>query len=132
MATCVDLAEAEYPKAFDGERILPMEGESIRPLFSGSPDPSTSLAQRSLYWEHEGNAAIRIGDRKLVRLRSRGPWELYDMKADCTEQHDLAGKHAEEVRKLAAQWEKWAKRTGVLPKPARKKKAKTNNKKNVK
>ncbi len=43
------------------------------------------------------------------------PWELYDLEADRTELNDLAARMPERAKKLAAQWERWAKRTNVLP-----------------
>jgi arylsulfatase A-like enzyme len=65
-----------------------------------------------------GNAAVRAGDWKLVRLGQEGPWELYDLKADRTEQHDLAAAQSERVRELAAKWDAWAERAQVKPYPA--------------
>ena len=90
-----------------------MEGQSLRPLLTGEGE----FAERPLYWEHEGNAAIRVGDEKLVRLGQKGKWELYDLATDRTEQKDLALKHPSRVSALAAQWEEWARRCQVLPKP---------------
>jgi len=66
---------------------------------------------------HEGNAAIRVGDWKLVRLGRGGPWELYDLKTDRTELHDLAGAKPELARELAAKWDAWAQRAQVKPYP---------------
>ena len=40
-----------------------MQGQSLRPLLTGNGE----FADRTLFWEHEGNAAIRVGDHKLVR-----------------------------------------------------------------
>ena len=118
MATCADLAEAEYPKQFGEKNIIPMQGRSMRPLLTGEGE----FAERPLYWEHEGNGAIRVGDRKLVRLGLRGEWELFDMKADRTEQQNLAAKKTEEAAALAKQWRAWAKNANVVPRPQRKKK----------
>jgi arylsulfatase len=70
-----------------------------------------------LYWEHEGNAAVRVGDWKLVRRGTNGGWELYDMKSDRTELHDLANAQPEKAKELLAKWDAWAKRTHVLPAP---------------
>ena len=53
-------------------------------------------AAAPLFWEHEGNAAVRIGKWKLVR-KYPDAWELYDMEADRTEMHDLAAQHPERV-----------------------------------
>jgi arylsulfatase A-like enzyme len=84
-----------------------MEGRSLIPVLEGGTRPSTVYA-----WEHEGNRAIRQGDWKLVsRLGSR--WELYDMKADRLEAHDLAKDLPEKVAALAALYDAWAQRTGV-------------------
>jgi arylsulfatase len=44
-----------------------------------------------------------------------GRWELYDLTKDRVEGNDLAGKHPEKVRELAAKWEAWAKRAKVIP-----------------
>lgn len=120
MATCVDLGAATYPSEFTGNSITPAQGQSLRPLLTGDGE----FASRPLFWEHEGNAAIRVGDRKLVRLGVRGDWELYDLKLDRTEQNDLAKDHPAEVTSLAKQWRQWAKSADVLPKPEPKSKTK--------
>lgn len=112
MATCVALAEAQYPAEFAGQKIQPMEGVSLAPAFAGLPLNRT----QPLFWEHEGNRAIRTGDWKLVS-KHPGPWELYDIAEDRTEMHDLAGKQPERVQEMAAQWDAWAKRVGVMPWP---------------
>jgi arylsulfatase len=125
MATCVDLAETEYPTEFNGKAIVPMQGQSLKPLLTGQGDSS----QRPLYWEHEGNAAIRVNDRKLVREGTKGPWELFDLKVDRTEQFDLATQQPGEVAALEAQWRQWAIGANVLPKPTPKKKKNRKGKK---
>ncbi|MSU48945.1 MAG: arylsulfatase [Opitutus sp.] len=112
MATCVDLAGATYPENFHGERITPLEGVSLRPAFAGK-----SLRRvRPIFWEHEGNRAIRIGEWKLVS-KHPGGWELFDVEADRSESTDLATRHPARVKDMAAQWETWATRVGVRPWP---------------
>ena len=108
MATCVDVAGAKYPAEFKGQAIQPMEGRSLVPAFANQP-----IEREALYWEHEGNAAIRVGDMKLVRLGANGAWELYDLKADRTEQHDLSAAKPDLARELAAKWDAWAERCNV-------------------
>ena len=111
MATCVDLAGAAYPATFKNQPIQPMEGVSLRPAFAGSPLARTA----PIFFEHEGNAALRRGDDKLVRLGGQGAWELYNLKADRTEQHNLAATQPALVTELATLWETWARRANVLP-----------------
>ena len=112
MATCVDVAGAKYPVEFQGRTILPMEGRSLVPAFADK-----AVERDALFWEHEGNAAIRVGDWKLVRFGRNGPWELYNLKADRTELHDLAADEPERAKELAAKWDAWAGRTNVKPYP---------------
>ncbi len=112
MATCVEVGGAEYPKTFNGKPIQPMEGQSLLPVFK-----SKELAPRTLYWEHEGNAAVRVGDMKLVRKGLESAWELYDMQTDRTELNDLAPSQPEKVKELSELWEAWATRANVKPYP---------------
>jgi arylsulfatase len=112
MATCVELAGVNYPKQHHENTILPMEGISLVPAFSGKP----INREQPLFWEHEGNRAIRVAQWKLVS-KQPGGWELYDMIADRTEMNDLAQKQPERVREMAAQWDAWASRVGVVQWP---------------
>lgn len=111
MATCLDLAGAAYPAEHAGEKIIPLQGVSLRPGFSGQP----LARQRPIFWEHEGNRAVRDGQWKLVAKGAKGPWELFDMEADRTEQHDLASAQPDRVRAMAAQWEAYARNSQVIP-----------------
>jgi len=110
MATCCDVAGAEYPDTHKGKPITPCEGKSLLPVFR----TGRRQGHEAIYWEHEGNRAVRMGKWKLVS-RHPGKWELYDMEADRTELTDLAGKHPDVAGKMAAVYEAWAKRCGVVP-----------------
>ncbi len=110
MATCLDIAGAEYPRQHAGQDILPLEGKSLRPILEGTG----RAGHAAIYWEHEGNRAVRQGKWKLVSRFPKG-WELYDLEADRTELHDLAGDHPEKVKELAALYDAWARRCGVVP-----------------
>ncbi|MCC6493016.1 MAG: arylsulfatase [Pirellulales bacterium] len=108
MATVVDVTGATYPEQYKGRKIQPMEGVSLRPALAGEP----LQRENPIYWEHEGNRAIRQGNWKLV-MKFKGPWELYDIEADRTEQHDLSAERPDLVKELGAQWDAWAKRADV-------------------
>ena len=92
--------------------MLPAQGRSLRPYFSESPSLPLAWSERALFWEHEGNKAVRQSHWKAV-AQGRGAWELYDLKNDRTETRDLATEHAEKARDLAALWQVWAGRCGV-------------------
>jgi arylsulfatase A-like enzyme len=110
MATCLDVGGAAYPREHGGQAILPLEGKSLRPVLEGKG----RAGHVALYWEHEGNRAVRAGKWKLVS-RHRGEWELYDLEADRTELHDLAGDKPEKVKELQGLYDAWARRCGVVP-----------------
>ena len=112
MATCVDLAGASYPADFAGQSIQPLEGLSLAPSFAGKK----LNRSQPLFWEHEGNRAIRDGDWKLVS-KHPGDWELYNIANDRTEMHNLAAEQPERVTELSRRWDEWAERVGVLPWP---------------
>ncbi len=113
MSTCVDLAGAEYPKKRGDVDVTPMQGTSLTPALQGQ----TLNRKRPLFWEHEGNRAVRDGKWKLVAKGPQGTWELYDMEADRSELHNLAARHPEIAARLSQQWENWAERSNVFPWP---------------
>ncbi len=110
LPTCLEVAAAPYPKTHGGREVLPVEGRSLLPLFAAKQRKSHD----ALFWEHEGHRAVRQGKWKLVAVH-RGPWELYDLQNDRTEQKDLATAHPEKVRELTALYDAWSRRCGVIP-----------------
>ncbi|HBJ84866.1 MAG TPA: arylsulfatase [Verrucomicrobiales bacterium] len=98
--TVLELAGVEKPKVWEGETIPEAPGRSLVPAFA----KDETIARDSLWWLHEGNRAIRIGDWKLVASKGDA-WELYDLKTDRAEQHDLAAKMPDKVKELEAAWQ---------------------------
>ena len=66
-----------------------------------------AIEREALFWEHEGNRAIRVGNWKLV-AKADQPWELYDLSVDRTELRDLAASELERVQNLSSRWDAWA------------------------
>jgi arylsulfatase len=112
MATFADIAGAKHPATYQGRQVQPLEGRSLVPVFQDQARPRDT----PLFWEHEGNRAVRLGDWKLV-AQNRKQWELYNIKTDRTEQDNLAATNRKKVRELSALYEDWARRCGVVPYP---------------
>jgi arylsulfatase len=105
LPTCLEAADAPYPK-----EKRPIEGRSMMPVLAGKALPPHD----AIFWEHEGNQAVREGRFKLVRAHG-GPWELYDLEADRTEANDLAPVRTATVQRMSRTYEDWMRRSGVLP-----------------
>jgi len=100
-ATFRDITGAEYPKKILGNRTKPPIGKSLLPVFKGKQrEPHAEI-----YWHFNRANAVRQGDLKVVRAGK--DWELYDLKADPTEMHDLAKERPEKTAELAQMWEDW-------------------------
>lgn len=121
MPTCLELAGVKYPAEFHGARTDQPEGLSLLPAFEGK-----KLDREFLFWEHEGNRAIRMGNWKLVSKvatpmeftpEDETGWELYDLEKDPSETENLASKYPERVKKMAAKWEEEAVRLKAKPWP---------------
>ena len=111
MATIVDLSGAEYPKELENKAIVPMQGKSLKPVFEGN----NWKKPRNLFWEHQGNRAVLSGDWKLVSKFPENKWELYNMKEDRSEVHDLSSAYPDLVDSLNKAYDVWAAKTGVVP-----------------
>jgi len=108
MPTFVEASGAEYPRQHKGHKIQPMEGQSLLPAFA-----SDETKRRTLYFEHEGNRAVRCGDFKLVGSAG-APWELYAITHDRTELRNLAETNKKTFNELKKKWNTWADRVGVV------------------
>lgn len=123
--TLYELAGAEYPSAYKGNRIAALRGVSLTPAFAGKP----LERQAPLLIEHIGNAALIAGDRKLVGekiVRSDGvdsrKWELYNLAEDRGEEDNLAAEMPELVRSMEQQWLELARGGKIYPRPPKEKK----------
>jgi arylsulfatase len=112
MPSLLDASGLSYPGEYKGRAIRPLQGESFLP---GIREGEWSR-QRPIYWEHEGNGAVRDGRWKLVR-RHPQDWELYDMVEDRTETSDLSARDPDRASRMAASYDEWAERCEVQPWP---------------
>ncbi len=119
MPTLLEVAGARYPTGYEGRDLLPLEGQSFASVLQGQETERTA----PLFWEHEGNAAVRDGRWKLVRNYSQSEnlamddplaWELYDMVEDRTELNNLSTAIPQRVREMLNAYIDWAKRCNVI------------------
>lgn len=103
MPTLVEIAGAKYPTELNGEKITPMQGQSLLPVFEGK----TRKRRQPLFWEwNKGQAAWSVG-YKIVKHGLDKPFELYYLPDDPTESRNLADKHPKQVKKLEQLFENW-------------------------
>lgn len=76
-------------------------GRSLVPLFAKDGAP-----ERDLWWQHEGNRALRRGNWKAVAAGRDAEWELYDLGTDRAESKNVAKEHPEKLKELVAAWTK--------------------------
>ena len=119
LPTILDITKTSYPKLYNDNKITPMAGISLVPTFSNKP-----LNREAIFWEHEMNKAVRMGKWKLLSEAKltgmnykAGPWELYDIDADRSEEHNLAASNPVLVEKMIKLWETYAHKTQVYPSP---------------
>ena len=130
MATCLEVAGADYPSKVNGMKIPPLEGRSLLPIFQGT----TREGHEALFWNQRGLwRAVRQGKWKLVspdhwiRYQPWRPagrdgtvppapgdsaslWQLFDLDADRTEQRDLASRYPERVKAMGRLYQAWKQR----------------------
>jgi arylsulfatase A-like enzyme len=109
LPTILDATGTATAGEIGGRKMLAPDGESLLPLLTGRH----WSREQPLFWEHEGNCAVRIGNLKLVR-KFQSPWELYDMEEDRTELNDLAPRNAAVVRRMDRDFTSWADNAGVM------------------
>lgn len=109
-ATILEIAGADYPERWEGHQLHLLPGTSLAPVLSGEAMP-----ERALFFEHEGNRAVRLGKWKVLWTNFDQRWELYDIEADRSELKNLALENPEKVEAMSALWEEWAAENFVAP-----------------
>jgi len=99
--TVLELAGVKKPAEWKGEPIPEAPGRSLVPAFA----KDETITRDSLWWLHEGNRAVRVGDWKLVAAEG-DPWELYNLKTDRAEQHNIAAQMPEKAKELEQVWQR--------------------------
>jgi len=115
-----------FPTILEAAGVKPpqdraIDGESIIPLLA----QSGTLGRESLFWHfphYRGRVVpysiIRKGDWKLIKRYEGRKYELYNLKDDLSEQHDLSDRMPQKVERLDKELAVWLKDTGAkLPKP---------------
>ncbi len=127
--TLLEVCGVEYPETFQGHILHPLRGISLAPSFLGNALKRT----KPMFSEHENNAFMIDDSWKLVGkgvAMPQGPevekWELYNLKEDRTELHNLAQKENQRLKEMADIWHAWALEDKVYPKPSGEKKKKKN------
>lgn len=107
LPTLIELARAKYPTNWNGRKTPALEGRSLVSTWRGE----SKAGDRTLFWENFGHRAVRHGKWKLVAKHRT--WELYDLEADRSEIHDLAGQFPDKVREMAKLYGGWAQEVGA-------------------
>jgi len=93
--TILDMADVPADSSFH----VNFPGQSLLPAFEAEVE-----RQDPIWYYHEGNRAIRIGDWKLVAA-SDEPWELYNLAKDRAETNNLAESNPEKLKELEKWWQ---------------------------
>jgi arylsulfatase len=108
--TILDVAGAKYPQEYKGNKIQPLDGQSLLPEIA----KGQTQQHKPIFWAVNGHKAILVGKYKLDAVSDNAPWELYDIENDRSELNDLASKYPDKVKELAAMWNAWADRVGIF------------------
>jgi arylsulfatase A-like enzyme len=104
--TILEVAGGKQLVIWEGRPVPPPPGKSLVPLFTRNG----TVTHDSLWWLHEDNRALRLGDWKIVAAGKDSAWELYDLHADRSESKNLASENPEKVRELAKEWHRQTER----------------------
>ncbi|MEP6672399.1 MAG: arylsulfatase [Chthoniobacter sp.] len=100
--TLLDIVGGKRLDTWEGQPTPTPPGRSLAAALA----KDITIPHPSIWWQHEGNRALRVGDWKIVAAGEKSPWELYDLSKDRGEQNDLASTQPERLKDMAAQWEK--------------------------
>ena len=101
--TFLDMAGIQYPTLYNGKETLPLDGQSLLPIFKGELREQTGHLISGFT---DRFRMYRSGDWKIVRENGE-EWELYNMKNDRTEINDLASKNSGQLNQIVNKYESY-------------------------
>jgi arylsulfatase len=101
--TILGITGGKQPATVAGMPVPLHPGKSLVPTFKRDG----SVKHDFLWWNHDGNRAIRVGDWKLVADHN-SPWELFNLRTDRSETNNLAMEYPAKVSELEKVWTKHA------------------------
>jgi arylsulfatase A-like enzyme len=107
--TLLDITGGKVLQEVAGLKVPSLHGTSLLPVLK----KDGKVKHDFLWWNHEGNRAIRIGDWKLAADHQK-PWELYDLSIDRSETNNLATKFPDKVKVMEQEWRKQAEKFDAL------------------
>jgi len=123
LPTFLDYAKVTYPTSFNGKPILPLNGHSMRAVWEGQ-ESSVHPANEGVGLELFGsvNRSMFMGNWKILCLGDAPwgvgkaqPWQLFNMKSDEAEMHDLSGKYPNRLNQMVASYQQYAADVGFVP-----------------
>jgi len=115
--TLLELAGVQHPAQQERSELAAPQGKSLWPLLAGR-ETATRTDSDWLGWELFGNRAIRQGDWKLLYLLKgaggAGDWQLFNLKDDPAEMHDLSLQHPERRAAMLKLWDEYLRTNGVI------------------
>ena len=121
-STIMDMLHLPLTNGNDG-----VDGMSLVPILKGQEQGKEKIAQRAIYWHfpHYSNhgaqspgGAVRYGDYKLLEYYENNKVQLFNLKTDPGEQHDLSESYPQKVQQLRSMLEKWRNSVhAVMPTP---------------
>ncbi len=113
--TILDFAGVKHPGTrYEDHELVPMTGRSAAPLLAD--DANSVHGDSPVGWELYGNRALFQGDWKAVLTwppEGDGEWQLFNIKDDPTESHDLAADEVDRANAMIHQWNAYATENGV-------------------
>lgn len=100
--TIMDVAGGKRFETWEGQPTPVPPGKALTAAFA----KDVAVPRDSIWWLHEGNRALRVGDWKIVAAGAKSAWELYDLRTDRAESNDLAKKQPDRVKAMAELWSK--------------------------
>jgi arylsulfatase len=99
--TVLEMAGCQPLATWEGKAVPPLPGKSLLPAFARE----VTIPREFLWWQHEGNRALRMGDWKIVAADTNSTWELYNLKVDRGESDNLATKDPGRLQAMAQKWQ---------------------------